>query len=765
LTIVGMTRLPTVLYTPLDGDWAKWNAEAIFHFGKVFDLSPHSMLAGMGSMYSPNLPWLNPGAWALALPIEGSAKDIVSYVIYAAELAISIVLLARVIGFSWLIATVAAQIYLYVLFPPFSAAFQTYNWFSLAPYYAHLTAVLNAAMAFILMCGSAADWRHNLMLGAGFFALFISGLLSTPFTFIFAMPAYVVIGAVLVVTRRPSGIEWAWKMALLGSCLIFVFASDLIDYFLGTVVTVGRTPSAPVAWDKLLSFDAWLHLFRDHPLCAHPRLLLCVNDRGAWLLIAAIAGAAVAIITRRGDIRAVAWALIGYLGFVHVYAYADQAGWLGPASVLSSVFLMLSSWSFICIFAAAIFFEPFRLVQIYASADAEARGRGHWVSLLAAVPVAALLALIVFKMLGHPYGSRDYRAARLIAGGAVFGGLLLACELIRAYWNPRIAFRPLVVLSIFPILALVHLSLGIRQNVRTAHNAPLSDYLREHASIAVGKPFRGYTSTVWVDKNGEFSTGPDDAALQDLGRYAYGLAYFRDRYGETFTDTDLWRFQIPTFEEYGEWTSVQAHAFAAKLLAPAAFRPHSNYLRVFTIDSAILRAVGVRYILTDAEAIDSPATLRGSVTAEGAPTVRLFELANPNLGTYSPTHFVKATSADEIAQRIRENRDRLDQVAIVTDDLASTTAQARNVAITIERDGVRIRASSDGPTHILLPLQFSHCLVVVNGSPARLIRANLFQTLVSFDGELDARLEFRFGLFADNKCRIRDGQDNKALGL
>ena len=51
------------------------------------------------------------------------------------------------------------------------------------------------------------------------------------------------------------------------------------------------------------------------------------------------------------------------------------------------------------------------------------------------------------------------------------------------------------------------------------------------------------------------------------------------------------------------------------------------------------------------------------------------------------------------------------------------------------------------------------------GSPARLTRANLMQTLVSFTGTLDARLEFHFGLFADNKCRLRDGQDNKALGL
>src|SRR5262245_1781877 len=95
---------------------------------------------------------------------------------------------------------------------------------------------------------------------------------------------------------------------------------------------------------------------------------------------------------------------------------------------------MLSSWSFVCIFAAAIFFEPFRMIQIYVSTDAGTRGRRHLVILLAAVAVAALLALIVFKMLGHPYGSHDYRAVRLITGGGVLGALLLAFELIRAYW-------------------------------------------------------------------------------------------------------------------------------------------------------------------------------------------------------------------------------------------------------------------------------------------------------------------------------------------
>ena len=34
--IVGMHRMPLALYTPIDGEWAKWNVEAILHFGKVF---------------------------------------------------------------------------------------------------------------------------------------------------------------------------------------------------------------------------------------------------------------------------------------------------------------------------------------------------------------------------------------------------------------------------------------------------------------------------------------------------------------------------------------------------------------------------------------------------------------------------------------------------------------------------------------------------------------------------------------------------------
>jgi hypothetical protein len=775
LMIVGMKRQPLALYTPVDGEWAKWNVEAILKFGTPFDLSPYSMLAGMGSMYFPNLPWLNPGALALGLPLDDQAKNIVSYAVYAAELAVSIILLARSIGFSWLMATAAAQLYLYLLFPPFSAVFHIYDWYGLAPYFAHLTAALNAATAVFLACGRSRDLPRNIILCGAFLALFVSGLLSAPFTFVFATPAYIAISAAIIMGRRPPRAEWAWKAAALLLCLMFFFGSGLLSYYLGTIATSGRTPTSPVAWDKILSLRAWLQLFANHPLCQDPRLLLCIQDRGAWLNIAALVGAAVAIVTRRGDIRSAGAALIAYIGLAHIYAYAYQAGWLGPVGVLSTHFLVLSCWSFICMFAVVPFFEPLSRLQLKAPAAAKPSKIKQMASFVASIAVAALLVAMVVKLLRHPYDNSRYGVAQLMIGVAALGAVVLAVEISRAlrrkpgaFLTRETALRQAIVLAVFPILALVHLSMAPRQDLPTVRDASLRNYLHENASIEVGRPFRGYTATIWVDKYGEIGVGPRDTPLRDAKLYYHGRQYFSARYGETFTETDLWDLNIPTFEEYGEWTSVQAHAFALRLLAPTGTATHSNYLRVFTIDPEMLRAVGVRYVLTDAETLDHSAVLRGSVSAPNfarTPAVRLFELSDPNLGTYSPTQFVKATTAEEIVRRIRENKHRLDQVAVVPDDVPSAIAKARNVVMIVERDGLRVQAASDGAAHILLPVQFSHCLVVINGAAARLSRANLFQTLMSFDRMIDARIEFRFGLFADNSCRLRDGLDNKALGL
>jgi len=762
LMIVGMNRLPLGLYGPVDGDWAKWNVEATLHFSKIFDLSPYSMLAGMGSMYLPNLPWLNPGALALALPLTPNAQNIVSYLTYAAELAISTVVLARVIGFSWLMATAAAQLYLYVMFPPFWEVFQIYPQYMLAPYYAHLTAVLNGATAVLLACGRSGDWRINLAFSIGFFALFVSGLLSAPISFIFAAPAYIAISAVVILARRPPRAEWAWKAVPLLFCLVFFFASGLPSYYLGTVATAARTPPSPIMWDKLLSLGAWLQLFKTHPLCQDPRLLLCLSTKGAWLEIAGIVGAATAILTRRGDMRSTAVALIAYIGFAHVYAYAHQVGWLGPVAVLSTHFLMLSCWIFVCMFAVLPFFELFRWID---SAYAGSAKYAQMARFLGSIALAALLLVIVVNLLRDPYVHERYRTVQLLIGAAGIGIVVLTIHLLRAYAsNGRtmskadLGWRYTAVLAVFPILAVVHLSLGIHAPAFPARDRTLENYLHERIAIDVGKPFRGYAATIWVGDRGAASASRPVELINGIDP----IKFYLNRFDETFY---LWRSNIPTLEEYGQWTSAQAHAFTQRLLAADTGRAHINYLRAFTFDRDLLRVLGVRFVVTNAQTLGQPALLRASVTPPGVPAIRLFEYSDPNLATYSPTHFIKAVTADEIVQRIRENKHRLDEVAVVSDDIIPTNAKARDVVMTVERDGLRVQATSDGTAHILLPVQFSHCLVVVNGAAARLTRANLFQTLMSFDRAVDARIEFRFGLFGDNACRVRDGLDNKALGL
>ena len=486
LMVIGMNRVPAARYTRVDGEWAKWNAEAILHFGKAFDLSPYSMLAGAGSIYLPNLPWLNPGALALALPLGDHAKDIVSYAIYAAELAISIAVLARAIGFSWLIATAAAQLHLYLLFPPFSEIFRILDWYSLMPAFAHLTAVLNFATVLILACGRAGDWRHDLFVSLGFAALFICGLLSAPFTFVFATPPYLLIGAVLIVARRPSRAECAWKIVALAACLVFFFASGLPDYYLGTIATAARTPSSAVAWDQLLSPLAWLRMFRDCPLCQNSWLLLCINDRGAWLLIAALLGAFLAIFTRRGDVRTAAWTLLGYIGFAHVYAYAYQNQWLGPAEVLSHHFLIWSSLSFVCMFAVIGLFEPVRLLVLTASAEPKVSAQKAVAAFSINLVLVGLVVVIAVKLLGHPYGIYRYRLPQLMAGSVAIGMLLLATLLVRTYRArqfdgaspavPRVNWRNISMLSLFPFLALVHLSMGIHEGVSTSRDPSLRSY-------------------------------------------------------------------------------------------------------------------------------------------------------------------------------------------------------------------------------------------------------------------------------------------------
>jgi hypothetical protein len=757
LMIVGAIRAPGTLYTELDGEWARWNARAILHFGRFLDFGPHNILAGMGSTYFANLPWLNPGALALLLPFSYTVTNVISYIVYGVELAVSIYAIARAFGFSRLVATISAQMHLLLFFPPFSVAFQIFPFYSNIPYAAHLTAVLNFSVVFFMQCGRQRSDVLNGIICAALLFLFISGMTSAAITYVFFTPFYVLACSLNMFSQPPSWRELAWKTAAIFICIVFFLSADLLNYYLGTVAAVKRTPASQVNWSALLSVSAWLEAIFSHPICkGDPAFLLCRENRGLWVQVAGVVGAAMCIKSRAAQIPYLAGLFIVFFPLSQLYAVAWQKGWLGPASVFSQHFLIWPTLTFVCIFATVAVLSPLWLLRLRWPLQIGQRDTGIMIAL------AAFATFCVLATVQHPYKIFGYHRAPqiavMIAAGAFF------------YWviaiRRSVQWRKVVVLAAIPILAVMFLLMSYRWPAAPeAKDYALRDYLRAETAVDPGKPFRGYVATIWTDEDGNMrKAGMSEATFNSGERYYHARAYFSAHFGEIFTTTDFWEQSIPTFEEYAEWITSAAQAFATRFLATPDINVWSNYLQAYTIKPQIMAALGVRFIVTDAKSVPNASLRISAKSLDARADVNVFELVNPNLGTYSPLQLVTVKSIDALAAAI-ENGAKLTDVAFVTADLPPVSSRAHDVRITVERGGVHITGESEGPAYLLVPIQFSHCLHIIGDTPAEIMRANLVQSLVSFSGHLDVSIQFRFGLFEHNACRVQDGRDMRAFGV
>jgi hypothetical protein len=87
--LCGLWIVPDVLYgmyANVDGKWMSWNHRSILEWSSFLDFGPYSPFAGTGSLFLPNLPWLNPGALALGIPAPIEYKHLFSYLVYLTEL-------------------------------------------------------------------------------------------------------------------------------------------------------------------------------------------------------------------------------------------------------------------------------------------------------------------------------------------------------------------------------------------------------------------------------------------------------------------------------------------------------------------------------------------------------------------------------------------------------------------------------------------------------------------------------------------------------
>jgi hypothetical protein len=249
---------------------------------------------------------------------------------------------------------------------------------------------------------------------------------------------------------------------------------------------------------------------------------------------------------------------------------------------------------------------------------------------------------------------------------------------------------------------------------------------------------------------------------------------------------DLWRNFVPTMDLYNSFDSPRFHYFISHLpLTEGAGSGSSSgtipvqragwtHAHLDAPSSKMVQALGVRYVIharPDGEEAQPPpdeAVLRGRFgpTTVGAQKIihSVYEYAHSNVGNYSPTNVITARDAPWILHYLWRASFDLRESIILPEKIEESLVQANSGKMSFERGAIRVQAESRGHSLLLLPVQYSHCLVPSEPVKVTLLPANLVQTAVLFQGSIDLRISFGYGLLSPG-CRRQDLADLAELGI
>jgi hypothetical protein len=239
---------------------------------------------------------------------------------------------------------------------------------------------------------------------------------------------------------------------------------------------------------------------------------------------------------------------------------------------------------------------------------------------------------------------------------------------------------------------------------------------------------------------------------------------------------NFWRHNIPTATEYNQLVTPQAMYFASALFKWDIVLGFVNWFgqwigpgMSYDLLFKILQGLGVHYVIVydrfdEAEKRHFPYLTfpRRPVGLESKNWL-VYELPNPNLGTYSPTEVAVANTDAEIIAAISDPQFDLTKQAVVSTAIDGPLVPANNMRLSLIRGGLHVSGNSNGASLVVLPQQFSHCLRA-HDPRVRLVRANLLVTGLIFSGNIDTDITFDYGIFSPTCRRIDLADTTELLG-
>ena len=716
---------PILLYIGRDANLSLWLSKAYADWAYPLDVTAMNPLQGMTSMLMPINPYFNPGTWIFQTALPEVPKRVISFIVYFVEVTASAFLLGVALGFSRLFAFVGALWLAFLLFPPFNFVYGLQGWLATNPPYGHTLALSNLILvAFIRIgvesptaAGPGRRLARNWLLASCIVLLLLLIVLAAPFyNGGMLVGTFLLTGVIFLSSQSFS--QMLWRLAAGVYVLACCAALGFPGFFAGAQAYSARFSG----FDRPLLQFHWPVEFSPD-LIAGARQGLCawgvVCDRMAqwplaltgsyWLQVSIIVGAIAVAIRMRPPLARVG-ALFAVLWIVLLAVWTGANLGIMAAFSLSPIYfflMMYPFWAFFSLYAGV------RLIEITTSRFVPKARSADPRLVCAALCVAAVALIPLF----HAEVSRVFK------------------------WG------------------------GVQSRAAT----PITQALRENIALRPGQTYRGSVATLLGSPGSPLRRQLLVEAEQPLKPYEFErfLQKLAADTGSTHDLLDLWWLDIPTLSEYGQGLSKPLLFYLSNVLnAPADAHDLTLGLpRLANID--ILRAMGVRFIITDLQLRATRARMTQVLRLSGGIALYLYELSDPNVAGFSPLKLSGPIGPAELLHRIGSEPALFESEAFVDSPTAHNLVPVERSQVVFERGAVHVTARSTGPSALLLPVQFSHCFRVAGQKPdgVKVLRANLLHTLVLFERELDIRLRWEFSFWRNRGCRLRDAEDVRALEL
>lgn len=707
---------PALLSAPFDGVFTYLNMVQTHQWQPPgAPLGGYYPLEGMGSRLMPSVPALMPHTYVVWLTDDPALRVWLGYLILTGLLALGTLVYFRAAGVAR--GTAISATWLAVVLAATQSDLIRSAW-------GVLFALVGMVVALALFLPVGRGTRQQGLVWSLTFVASVVALLLADHVF-FGYLACPVLGVALLIhlLAAPAGAERRWKLGALVAAAVVVLALGIPQWMLALAASTARA----VFFDEILAQPQYAR---------NAGLIFRSTDSFTVVSILAIVGTVGELMGgRRAPALIVALLSVGLAGAGLIFLTTDLR-WRGPAPAYFNVFV----------------FPWLALAAVHGIGWIMSGSRAASNHLASARPVWWIVGAIAA---GGVLGVKLLLGTATVTTVALVLLILVATWLVR--WAPlsrRVAKPAVLVLAIVLVLFTGDVARidwwrgGVQDGPEDGRNSvqrlvavtpPFTRLLRERVGITPGSAFRGYADSLVI-----WEQTPLLVPIEILA----------------------WHGQdIPTLSQYTYYVTPEYYALVSRFLNRPGDHLNVNHVAISWIDVRLMRMLGLRYLMV--KDATEPA---GLVRADRQGEYRLYELPDPNLGSFSPTRGRVAPDAAGLLDVLsRPDFDPRMDVAVLNDDvLPIDLVPATDTGLTFERGGFRFTARSNGRSLVALPIQYTSCLDLRAtrgaGESVRAIRVNLVELGVLFVGDVAVEGRYRSSGPWEG-CIKRDVADTERLRL